>query len=80
MKGLKRALAVAGIAAGLVVIPVEVANAYWGPGYGAWRSAYVHDPAYRWGTPATRTYIRDLYRRGPGYAAWHRQRRHGWRW
>ena len=80
MKTFTRAVVVAGIVAGLAMVPAEVANAYWGPGYGAWRAAYVHDPAYRWGNAQTRNYIRDLYLRGPEYAAWRQQRRYGWWW
>ena len=80
MKIMKRALAVAGIAAVMAMIPAEVANAYWGPGYGAMRHAYVHDPAYRWAPPGQKAYIRDLYRRGPGYANWRQLRRHGGWW
>ncbi|MGD8208139.1 MAG: hypothetical protein PVH47_08685 [Thiohalocapsa sp.] len=80
MKISKRVLIAGGVAAALAAIPMEVANAYWGPGYGAWRHGYVHDPAYRWGTPASRSYVRDLYLHGPGYAEWRRMRRYGWRW
>ena len=76
---LHAALAVAALLA-LAVIPAEVANAYWGPGYGAWRHAYVHDPAYRYAHPVVKRYIRDLYLRGPEYAARREQRRHGWGW
>jgi hypothetical protein len=80
MKIGRHLLLAAAIAAALAVIPAEVANAYWHPGYGTWRHAYVYDPAYRWGTPAQRNYIRDLYLRGPGYAAWHRNLRYGAWW
>jgi hypothetical protein len=83
MKAIKRIAVAAGIAAALVMIPTQVANAYWGwggPLAGPWRNAYVHDPAYRWGSPTTKRYIRDLYLRGPGYAAWRQQRRSGYWW
>jgi hypothetical protein len=76
MKTAKRLLVAASIAAALVMIPTQVANAYWAPGFSAWRHAYIHDPAYRWATPAMRQYIRNLYLRGPGYAAWRQQRRY----
>jgi hypothetical protein len=83
MKTLKRVAVAAGVAAALVMIPAELANAYWpgvGPHLGPWRSAYVYDPAYRWGSPAMKQYIRDLYLRGPGYAGWRQQRRFGYWW
>jgi hypothetical protein len=82
MKILKRVLVAAGITAALLAVPTQVANAYWGPGFGGWRHAYVHDPAYRWAPPQQKAYIRDLYLRGPGYANWHQQRRwhHGPWW
>ncbi len=83
MKTATRIMIAASIVAALVAIPIETANGYW-PGaphfMGPWRSAYVHDPAYRWGTPAMRDYIRDLHLRGPGYAAWRQQRRFGYWW
>jgi hypothetical protein len=81
MTTFKRVLIAAGIAASLVMIPGEVANAYgWGAGsaVGPWRHAYVHDPGYRWGSPTMRSYIRDLYRYGPEYAQWRQTRRFGW--
>jgi hypothetical protein len=83
MKTVKRLLVAAGIAATMVAIPMETASAYWlgpGPGFGPWRNAYIHNPAYRWGSPATRSYIRDLHRYGPAYANWNRHRRYGWWW
>jgi hypothetical protein len=80
MKTLKRILVAAGIAAAMIMVPGQVANAYWLPGHGAWQHAYVHDPAYRWAPPQQRAYIRDLYRRGPAYANWRQQRRWGYRW
>lgn len=83
MKIVKRVLVTAGIALALIAIPMRTAEAFsCGPGYGAWRNAYVRDPAYRWGSPAMKNYIRDLYRRGPAYANWHQSRRygHGYGW
>ena len=56
-----------------VALPTQQANAYWWsyPWYGGWsRHGYVYDPAYRWGSPVSRRYIRSLYLHGPGYAAW----------
>ncbi len=56
-----------------VVLPAQQADAYWwgNPWYGGgWRHGYVYDPAYRWGSPVMRRYIRNVYLRGPGYAAW----------
>jgi hypothetical protein len=79
MKHVKRIVFAIGIAAALVALATQMANASWGPGYGAWRHAYVHDPAYRYAHPLVKRYIRDLYLRGPEYAAWRDQRRHG-RW
>jgi hypothetical protein len=81
MKLLKHTMLAAGIAVALIVIPTQTANAYWGgPGYAAWHNAYVYDPAYRWGSPEQRRYIRDLYLRGQGYADWRQSRRwtYGW--
>ena len=76
MKRLGKVLAAAGIAA-LVALPAQQAEGYrWGPGYGTVRHTYVYDPAYRFGPPTVKRYIRDLYRYGPGYASW---RRH-WRY
>jgi hypothetical protein len=84
MKIVKRVALAAGIAAALIMIPTQVANAYWPgapPVAGPWRNAYVHDPAYRWGSPVMKQYIRDLYLRGPGYANWRQQRRRSnWWW
>jgi hypothetical protein len=80
MRIVKRILIAIGIAAALVALPTQVANAYWGPGFGSWRHAYVHDPPCRHASPVVKQYIRDLYRRGPGYAAWRQERRHGWWW
>lgn len=83
MRIVKRVALAAGIAAALIVIPTQVADAYWpgaGPVAGPWRNAYVYDPAYRWGSPAMKQYIRDLYPSGPDYANWRQQRRlsNGW--
>jgi hypothetical protein len=83
MKIRKRLIGAASVAAVLTAIPMQTAHAYWlgpGPGFGLWRHVYVHDPNYRWGPPAVRHYIRDLYRYGPTYAAWSQQRRYGYRW
>ena len=80
MKTMKRILVATGIAAVVAMIPAEVANAWYYPGVGAWRHAYVHDPAYRWAPPEQKTYIRDLYLRGPGYATWRQPRRWGYWW
>ncbi len=73
MNKLLKILAAAGIAA-LVALPSEV-GAFWGPGWSPWRNNYVHDPAYRFGPPWQRSYIRDLYLHGPGYAHWRQLRR-----
>ena len=81
MNVLKRAMMAAVIAMALIVIPTEIAGAYWfgpGPGIGLWRYGYVHDPMYRWGPSDQRSYIRDLYLYGPTYAAWRQARRYGW--
>ena len=59
----------------LWALPTEVGAFWWGPGWGNWQNAYVYDPAYRWGTPYQRDYIRDLYRFGPVYAQWRQARR-----
>lgn len=80
MKTLKRTLITAGLVAALGLIPAEIANAYWLPGYQAWHNAYLYDPAYRWGPPRQRQYLRDLYRYGAEYAHWRQQRRTGWWW
>ena len=80
MKTMKRILVAIGIAAVVALIPAEVANAYWYPGWGGWHHAYVHNPAYRWAPPEQKAYIRDLYMRGPGYANWRQQRRWGYWW
>jgi hypothetical protein len=71
MKRLHKALVTAGIVA-LVAFPMHSAEAYWGPGYGAygWRHAYRYDPYYRYAPPHVRSYIRRLYRYGSGYAPW----------
>ena len=71
------------VAAGLVAIATlpQTASAFWwgSPWYGGgWRNNYVHDPAYRFGTPQLRQYIRDLHRRGPAYAQWRQHRRYWW--
>jgi hypothetical protein len=80
MKIVKRVIVAAGIAAALALIPAQT-GAYWfGPGLGPWRHAYVHDPAYRWGSPWTRNYIRDLHLYGPTYASWNQRRRYGRGW
>lgn len=81
MKISKRLIGAAGLATALAAIPMQTANAYWlGPGFGRWGHVYVHDPNYRWGPPAMRHYIRDLYQYGPTIAAWNQQRRYGYRW
>ena len=80
MKSLKKVPGAVGIAAVLAGIPLQTANSYWwgGPGYNDWRNAYVYDPAYRWGPPQTKSYIRDLHLYGPDYALWRQNRRLGW--
>ncbi len=80
MKRLFRTIAAAAMLVALTILPTQVANAYWAPGYGAWRHAYVHDPAYRYAHPVVKRYIRDLYLHGPDYAAWREHRRQGWWW
>ena len=83
MNILKRVTVAAAVATALVVIPTELAGAFWlgpGSGIGPWRSAYVYDPTYRWGSISQRGYIRDLYLYGPTYAAWRQSRRYGWWW
>lgn len=81
MKTQKHVLIAASMAAAMTMMPAQVANAYWLPGWGAYRHAYVHDPAYRWAPPEQKAYIRDLYLRGPAYANWRQQRRWGhWWW
>jgi hypothetical protein len=64
----------------LLAVPVQTANAWWGggPWSGPWRHSYVHDPAYRWGPPHMRTYIRNLHLYGPVYADWKQRRLYGW--
>jgi hypothetical protein len=63
----------------LLVATTQQAQGWWmGPGYGPWRHAYVHDPAYRWGSPMTRQYIRNLHLYGPAYAEWKRLRTWWW--
>jgi hypothetical protein len=82
MKIVKRVLFVAGVAA-LAALPTQTAGAFWlgpGPGIGPWRHSYIYDPGYRWGSPAMRGYIRDLYLYGPAYANWRQQRRSTYRW
>ena len=80
MKCLLHSMLPVAVLLALAAVPAEDANAYWGwgPGYGAWRHAYFYDPAYRFASPAMRAYIRDLYLRGPEYAAWRQQIRYGW--
>jgi len=79
MKTLKRLFVVTGIVAALLAIPTHTASAFWyGPAYGPWRHSYIYDPAYRWGSPVMKSYLRDLYLRGPGYAQWNQSRRYGW--
>lgn len=57
--------------------PYSAYGGGWGPNL--WRRhTYVYDPAYRWGPPRGRSYIRDLYLYGPGYAGWKRRYRHWW--
>lgn len=80
MKRLGKVLAAAGLTA-LFLAPAQQAQGWWwgGPWHGAgWRNAYVHDPAYRWGAPATRQYIRNLHLYGPQYAEWKRLQRWWW--
>ncbi|MGA7982265.1 MAG: hypothetical protein WCA32_18840 [Chromatiaceae bacterium] len=80
MKLGRHLLLAAVVAATLIAVP-EAVGAYWlGPGFVPWRHAYINDPNYRWGPPSMRSYIRDLYLYGPGYANWNRQRRFGWWW
>lgn len=79
MKALKRVALAAGIAAALIMIPTQVANAYVaasGPFAGPWRDAYVQDPAYRWGSPAMKPFVSDPDLRG--YANRRQQRRLGY--
>lgn len=80
MKTFKHVLFAIGVAASLLLVPAETATAWWGggPAVGSWRHAYVYDPNYRWGSPAMRNYVRDLYLYGPGYAQWRQVRRFGW--
>ena len=73
MKNTLKLLAAVGVAA-MLAVPGE-AGAFWGGGLGPWSNNYVHDPAYRWGPPWQRSYIRDLYRYGPTYAHWRQLRR-----
>lgn len=74
-------LVAVGVAAVLAGVPLQTANGYWrgGPGYGDWRYSDAHDPAYRWGSPWAKSYIRDLYLQGPDYALWRQHQRLGWR-
>jgi len=84
MKTLRQTALTGAMTLALLVIPAQKADAFWlgsrGPGYGGWRHAYVHHPAYRWGGPWQKSYIRDLYLRGPAYAQWRQLRRHGYWW
>jgi hypothetical protein len=82
MKRVGKILTAAGVAA-MLLLPAQETLGWWrgpGPGYGhgPWRHSYVYDPAYRWGSPATRQYIRDLHLFGPGYANWRRMQRWWW--
>lgn len=80
MKPINRLLASVCVTLCLILLPAQVAPAYPLPGHGAWHHAYVWHPAYRWGTQATRNYIRDVWLRGPSYAAWRQHRRYSWHW
>ena len=65
----------AGLAGFLLAIPMQSANAWWGgPG---WYNDYAYHPAYRFGPPEVRRYIRDLHRHGPAYADYWNRR---WYW
>lgn len=79
MKRVGKVLVAAGMAA-LVTLPTQPADAFWGrPWVGpGWSNAYMHDPAYWTAHPRQRPYIRDVYRHGPGYAAWKQTRRNAW--
>ena len=79
MKRLTKILTAAGITV-LLMVPAQQAFGWWGgPWHGSgWRHGYAYDPAYRWGSPATRQYIRDLHLFGPAYAQWRRARRWWW--
>lgn len=76
----KHLLLAAGIALTLAVVPAQVAQSWWAPGYGPWHGGYMHQPTWRWAPPAMRPYLRDAWRYGPAWAAWREQRRHPWRW
>ena len=79
MRTSTKVLMAVGVAALLAGVPLQTANSWWGgPGYTNWRYSYIYDPAYRWGPPMTKGYIRDLYLYGPDYALWHQNRRLGW--
>jgi hypothetical protein len=79
MKRLGKMLAGFGVAA-LFVVSAPPAEGWWGRPWhgGGWRHAYVYSPAYRWGSPATRQYLRDLHLYGPTYAQYKRLRRWWW--
>jgi len=79
MKHLVKVFVAAGITA-LALLPQVAGSFWWGsPGYGGgWRNAYKYDPAYRFGSPQARKYIRDLHRYGPAYAQWRQHRKYWW--
>lgn len=84
MSRLRKALIIGGMAA-LIFLPTQHAEAYWWGGIAPWynnpwRHNYVYDPAYRWGNPETRKFIRESALYGPVYAKWQQDRRlwHGW--
>jgi len=70
----------AAVAATLIAIPQALSAYRFGPApaVGSRPYSYVYDPQHRWGPPAMRAYIRDLYLYGPAYANWKQQRRWGW--
>lgn len=84
MKTLQQTVLTGAMLLALLVIPAQSADAFWfgspGPGYGGGRHAYVYHPAYRWGGPWQKAYIRDLHLRGPAYAHWRQLRRRGHWW
>ena len=80
MKRVGKVFAAAGITV-LLLAPAQQAQGWWlgGPWHGGgWRNAYVYDPAYPWGSPATRQYIRNLHLFGPHYSEWKRLQRWWW--
>ena len=84
MSRLRKIFTVCGIAT-LILLPIQNTEAYWGGGMtpwysNPWRYSYTYDPAYRWGDPVTRKFIRESALYGPAYAKWQQDRRlwHGW--